>query len=106
MAARVFAPDAWSRARDRFVEDLTDAEKPVYFQASAETILYDASAADKIHKEESTSRTIVTKIQPFVEAVEQYGEAMDIYSSTYPLVMGPLWGSIRVVILVSFFAKG
>ena len=101
MAQRVFAPDAWSRARNRFVEDLSEDEKRIFFQATPESTLYDASAAEKKHAENSTSRNIFEKIQPFVGAIEQYGEAMDIYSSTYPLVMGPLWGSIRVVLLVS-----
>ena len=100
MFGRAFAPDAWNRARNRFLEDLSEDEQRVYSQATPESILYDASAAEKRHAESSTSRKILEKIQPFVRAVEQYGEAMDIYSSTYPLVMGPLWGSIRVVLLV------
>ena len=27
MAQRVFSPDAWTRARDRFMEDLDDEEQ-------------------------------------------------------------------------------
>lgn len=60
--------------------------------------MYDASAADKIHQAKSTTRGVLTKIQPFVEAVEQYGQALDVYSNVYPLVMGPPWGSVRVVL--------
>lgn len=98
MAQNVFSADAWTRARNRFVEDLTDEEQRVFFQASPETILYDASAAEKIHQTKSTTRGVLTKIQPFVEAVVQYGQALDAYSNIYPLVMGPLWGSVRVVL--------
>ena len=72
----------------------------IFVQASPETILYDASAAEKIHQAKSTTRGFVTKLQPFVEAVEQYGTALDVYSNIYPLVMGPLWGSVRVVLHV------
>lgn len=100
MSRNVFSPDAWTRARNRFVEDLSEEEKKTFFQASAESILYDASATDKIHEGESTSRKVLAKVQPFIEAVQQYGHALDVYSSTYPLVMGPLWGSIRVVLQV------
>lgn len=100
MAQNVFSADAWTRARNRFVEDLTDEEQRVFFQASPETILYDASAAEKIHQTKSTTRGVLTKIQPFVEAVVQYGQALDAYSNIYPLVMGPLWGSVRVVLHV------
>ena len=77
----------------------------VFFQASPETILYDASAADKIHQAKSTTRGVLTKIQPFVEAVEQYGQALDVYSNVYPLVMGPPWGSVRVVLHVCGSSK-
>lgn len=78
----------------------SNSAQGVYFQASPETILYDASAAEKIHKAKSTTREFVMKLQPLVEAVEQYGEALDVYSNIYPLVMGPLWGSVRIVLHV------
>ena len=71
-----------------------------FSQASPETILYDASAIEKTHKAKSTTRGAVRKLQPFVEAIEQYGSALDIYSSIYPLAIGPIWGSVRVVLHV------
>ncbi|KAM0801847.1 hypothetical protein BDR22DRAFT_804454 [Usnea florida] len=98
MAQNVFHPDAWTRAKNRFVEDLSAEEQRVFFQASPETILYEANAIEKTNQTQSTTRKIVTKLQPFIEAVEQYGHALDVYSNTYPLVMGPLWGTIRVVL--------
>ena len=105
MAQKAFSPDAWTRARHRFVEDLTEDEKRVYFQATPESILYDASAGEKVHGATSTSRKIVNKLQPLVDALEQYGAALDVYSNTYPLVLSPLWGSIRIVLLVRFLVE-
>ena len=72
----------------------------VFSQASPEAILYDASAAEKTHRATSTTREVVKKLQPFIEAVEQYGAALDVYSNIYPLVMSPIWGSVRIVLLV------
>ena len=72
----------------------------VFSQASLEAILYDASAAERAHQATSTTRGVVLRLRPFVEAVEQYGTALDVYSNIYPLVMGPLWGSVRVVLHV------
>ena len=100
MARSGFSPDAWTRARDRFVQDLSESEQRLFFQASAESVLYSVSAANRIHEEQSSMRKILAKIQPFVSAVEQYGKALDVYANTYPLVMGPLWGSIRIVLHV------
>ena len=72
----------------------------MFSQASPEAILYDASAAEKIHRATSTTREVVKKIQPFIKAVEQYGAALDVYANIYPLVMSSLWGSVRIVLQV------
>jgi hypothetical protein len=95
--------DAWRRARDRYVEDLTNDERQRYDKASPETLLYDASAAQKEHETKSRGRKVVENLQPLVSAIEQYGSALDVYSNAYPLVLSPLWGSIRVVLHVSDF---
>ena len=92
--------DAWTRARNRYVEDLTHEEKQFYIQATPERIFYDASAAEKSHKASSIGRGLMHKLQPFVDAIEQYGQALDVYSNAYSLALSPLWGSIRVLLLV------
>lgn len=93
--------DAWVRARDRYTADLNEDEKELYYKASLEEILYDVSAVEKLHGTRSSSRSFVQKLQPLVQAIEQYGEALDVYSNTYPLVLSSLWGSIRIALFVS-----
>ena len=41
------------------------------------------------------------KLQPIVRAIEHYAQAVDVYSNAYPIVLSPLWGSIRVVLHVN-----
>lgn len=82
---------------ERLISEYTQR---VFSQASPEAILYDASAAEKAHQTTSTTRGVVKKLQPFVQAVEQYGPALDVYSNIYPLALAPLWGSVRVVLHV------
>ena len=101
MAAHLPSQDAWSRARNRYIEDLTPEEKQLYMKATPETIFYDASAAEKSHEASSTSRGLMHKLQPFVATIEQYGQALDVYSNAYSLALSPLWGSIRVLLKVS-----
>ncbi len=101
MEANFPSQDAWTRAKDRYLEDLTVEEKQLYYQATPETLFYDASAAQKKYTAGSKSFAIVNKLQPLREAIEQYGQALDVYSNAYPLVLSPLWGSIRVVLHVS-----
>ena len=93
-------PDAWTRAKDRFIGDLSEDEKKLYHQATPEAILYEVSAIDKRHQDGSRSRKVLEKMQGFVNGVEQYGKALDVYANTYPLVMSPLWGSFRVILIV------
>ena len=92
--------DAWTRASDRYTEDLTDEKKAIFNEASLEKVFYDASAAIKKHAASSKTHDLSSKLDPLVSAIEQYGEAIDVYSNTYPLALCPLWGSVRVVLHV------
>ncbi len=94
--------DAWTRARDRYLEDLTEDEKDLFFNASLEGLFYEASAAQKVHQADSTTRRLGTRLQPFIAAVEQYGEALDVWCNTASLILCPIWGSVRVVLHVKF----
>ena len=92
--------DAWTRARERYVEDLSEEEREIY-KAPPESIFYDASAAEKTHRAHSASRRFATeKLKPLVGAIEEYGKAIDVYANAYALILCPLWGSIRVVLHV------
>lgn len=84
------------------MEDLTEAEKQIYYKSSLEMIYYDASIAQKRHEEASTSMHLMDKLQPLVSAIDQYAEALDVCVNAYPIALSPLWGSLRVVLHVSF----
>ncbi|KAL2039046.1 hypothetical protein N7G274_008095 [Stereocaulon virgatum] len=106
MTATLPNEDAWTRAKDRYLEDLTDTERALFNKASIETILYDASAAEKRHCASTKSRALSKKLEPLVSAIDQYGEAMHVYVNAFSPVLSPLWGSIRVVLyLASEFQK-
>ena len=93
--------DAWIKARNQFVKDLSEDEQKKFFKASPESLLDDAVAAEGSHAERSTSRSVMERLQPFVAAVEQYSNAIDVYSNTYSLALGPIWGSMKVLLHVS-----
>ena len=100
MESQAQMSDAWIRARNQFVNDLSEEEQRTFFKASPESLLDDAVAAERSHAERSTTRNIMEKLQPFVAAVEQYGTAIDVYSNTYSLALGPIWGSMKVLLRV------
>ncbi|KAK3169678.1 hypothetical protein OEA41_009062 [Lepraria neglecta] len=82
----------------RLLEDLTNEEQAMFDKVSIEAVLYDASAAEKKHGVCSKSRALSKKFEPLVSAIDQYGEAIDVYANAYPLALSPLWASIRIVL--------
>lgn len=98
MGSKIPSIDAWTRACDRYKEDLTEDENQIYSTATLENLYYDASAAEKTHRAVSISRAFISKLQPFCAAIEQYGEALDTYANASALILCPLWGSVRVVL--------
>lgn len=92
--------DPWSLALSRYIEDLNEEEKSVFANASLENLFYSTSVAQREHQETSKSRALSARLEPFVTAIDQYSVALDIYSNSSPLVMSPIWGSIRVLLHV------
>lgn len=82
------------------MEDLNEEERALFKDASVETLFYSTNVAQKNHEKNSKSRAVSTKLEPLVAAISQFGSALDVYSSTYSLAMGPIWGSIRVLLHV------
>ena len=100
MTTHVEPSDAWIRAQDRYIQDLNEEEQRMFFRASSESRLDDVISAEKSHGMKSTTRNVMEKLQPFVAAIVQYGDALDVYSSTYSLALAPIWGSIKVLLHV------
>ena len=100
MTTYIETSKAWIRAQDQYIEDLSEAEQRMFFRALPESLLDDTVTAEKSHGMKSTTRNVMEKLQPFVAAIVQYSDAVDVYSSTYSLALGPIWGSIKVLLHV------
>jgi hypothetical protein len=96
--------DPWQAAKDRYLEDLNDDEKALFngaSSASVEAFFYSASTVQKLHQSESKVRALAAKLKPLMDAVEEYGKAIDVLANASSLVLCPIWGSIRVMLHVS-----
>jgi hypothetical protein len=51
-------------------------------------------------------RNVARKLQPLIDVIQEFGAAIDVYSNAYPLVLAPLWGSIRVLLVLGQSYKG
>jgi hypothetical protein len=92
--------DPWVLARDRFLEELSDPERTLFREATLENLYYNTSNLERDDRN-SKSRTVIHKLQPLVEKIEDYGKAMDAYANVAPTYLAPIWGSIRVLLVIS-----
>lgn len=93
--------DAWSLAKARFLEDLDPKEQDIFRNATLENLYYSTSTSDRNDSDNSKSRLLARKIGPLVSAIESYGKALDTFSNIAPLYLAPIWGSIRVVLVLA-----
>jgi hypothetical protein len=63
-------------------------------------LFYQSSGTFDKLKTDSKLRKCQLKLQPLIGAVSEYGKALDVYTNCYPLVLAPIWGSLRVVLQV------
>jgi hypothetical protein len=93
--------DAWEMAKARFLEGLDDKEKTTFNEATAENMFYQASNLQRDDNRDSKTRTLLETMQPLIAAVNDYGKAMDTFANISSLCLAPIWGSIRVVLVIA-----
>lgn len=91
----------WEAAKARFLDGLSDHEIKLYKDATLENLFYNASSSQKKHARGSRIWRLQKRLSPFIDSLEDYGKAMDVYVNTAPLILSPLWGSLRIILLVS-----
>ncbi|KAF3902082.1 hypothetical protein ABW21_db0201211 [Orbilia brochopaga] len=88
------------------MEGLSDKEKEDFRNVTVEDVLYAASAAQKQAQANSRAWYMAAKLMPIVDAIQQYGQALDVISNTQSGILCPLWGGIKVVLtLAESFGK-
>ncbi|PMD40956.1 hypothetical protein L207DRAFT_544209 [Hyaloscypha variabilis F] len=95
------SPDPWELAKSRFLEDLDPHEKDIFNNATLENIYYSTSNTNRDDAEKSKTRGVVRKLGPLVSAIESYGGAFDAFAQISPQYLSPIWGSIRVLLVVA-----
>ncbi|KAF2027157.1 hypothetical protein EK21DRAFT_91811 [Setomelanomma holmii] len=86
----------WNAAKARFLEGLSPTEITRFEHATCENLFYNASAAQKRHAKRSHGWLVQERLSPLMNAVSDYGQALDVYANTYGLIISPLWGSLRI----------
>jgi len=92
--------DPWKDAVQQFSKNLSPEDRLYLTTTNSEDLINDIVKFEESHKQSSKSRRISAKVQPLVSAIADYGKALDVISNSSS-VLPPLWGSLRVLILVS-----
>ena len=91
----------WTLAKNRFLADLDPKEQGLFRNATLENLYYGASNSDRDDSEKSKARLVARKLGPLVSAVESYGKALDAFANIAPLYLAPIWGCIRVLLVIA-----
>lgn len=91
---------AWRSAQESFVmsTDIGDREK--FYKASPQDT-YDEIIAIERNYQRRASRKTKDVLQPLIEAIEEYGRALDTFANIAPMILAPIWGSILVILVVT-----
>lgn len=93
--------EPWTIARNRFLDILNDNERALFNEATLENLYYSASNVERKDRQTSKTRAVIKKLRPLVLAVENYGKAFDTYANIAPLYLAPIWGGIRVILVIA-----
>jgi hypothetical protein len=93
--------DPWEIARDRYFEKLEPEERVLFNEATIQNLYYVTSNAERADRINSKTRNAISAIQPLVDRIEEYGKAMDTYANMAPNLLAPIWGSLRVVLVLA-----
>lgn len=89
-------------AKSRFLDSLGDEPQlqRLFQEATLENMI---SSATNIEREDhiSGARSLGRRLQPLITAVTDLAEGFDTFANTTPLILAPIWGSIRVVLVIA-----
>jgi hypothetical protein len=75
------------------MRDLNEEEKQLFADSSLENLFHISCAAQRDHEENSRSRAVFRKLEPFVAAIEQYGH-FSTYTQIPTLSLWFLYGAV------------
>ena len=95
---------AWRRTIDRYLVDssLTAEEQKALRLRSLDDFLSDLQNVDLSQIQRSRVQKYMTKLRPVLITIDRFGKAIDVFANADPHgVLGLVWGSIRMVLVVS-----
>jgi len=102
-APEVMQKGAWAIVREAQLADpsLSTDERAILTSCSPQDVLSDIHSMEHRHTSSSRTRKYANQLQPFLQGLERFGAAMDVFSNADPHgILSLLWGSVRLVLVV------
>jgi len=96
---------AWEKAVQRSRAILTQKEQVRYAGSQPHDIVRDFENSRKIKAQTNKVELALSKIQPFVVALERYGKSLDVLANAAPDILSPVWGTMRALLVVCMLLK-
>ena|SRR5436305_8028226 len=96
---------AWQKAVQRSRALLTQEEQARYAGSQPHDIVRDFENARKMKGQTSKVELALSRIQPFVVALERYGKSLDVLANAAPHILSPVWGTMRALLVVCTYAS-
>ncbi|EPE30309.1 hypothetical protein GLAREA_13032 [Glarea lozoyensis ATCC 20868] len=93
--------DPWTLAKNRFLAELDPEEVVIFNNATLENLYYGASNYEREDSRNSKARAVLNKLAPLISAIESYGKAIDTMVNVAPLYLAPIWGCLRVTLVMA-----
>lgn len=93
--------DPWKIAQSRYLETLAPNERVLFHEATIENLYYSTSNSERQDGQTSKGRIALRHLQPLIDKIEDYGKAMDAYANIAPAFLAPIWGSLRVLLVIA-----
>ena len=69
-------------------------------KATRDEVLSAVRSLEQHYLQQSRTLKLIQKIDPLISGIEKYGEALDVFASAKPDVLGLIWGSACIIIRV------
>lgn len=86
------------RAFRRFYQDLDQKEKSEFTNVSFLDILVNVRDLNASFASSSTSRSLISRIDPFLRFLDRHAKALDSMVQVYPNPSALIWGIVRMVL--------
>ena len=100
-AAHTAAEHAWKAAKDAFQGNLSPAEEAHLAHSTISDAFKEVADIEQRYASSSKSRKAGALLRGPLEVVARLSPALDVFSQIEPSIMCPIWGSMRIMVMVA-----